>query len=127
MSQKVIPMVQSIYQTVKARQLQYVAHVVFDMPVVVQRQVLMVQLTSGLSPYSALSLVRQGIDALRQSTELFEVAHIFSTPWFDSGCLASVYEALLASALQKLRILRSCSSSKVFDILVSCKRYSLWS
>ena len=42
-----------------------IAHVVFDMPVVVQRQVLMVQLTSGFSPYSALSLVRQRIHALR--------------------------------------------------------------
>ena len=37
------------------------------------------EMTSGLSPYSALSLVRQRIHALRQSTELFEEAHIFST------------------------------------------------
>ena len=39
----------------------FIAHVVLDMPVVVQRQVLMVQMTSGLSPYSVLSLVRQRI------------------------------------------------------------------
>ena len=48
------------------------ALVVFDMPVVVQRQVVMVQMTSGLSPYSALSLVRQRIHALRQPTELIK-------------------------------------------------------
>ena len=35
--------------------------------------------TSCLSPYSALSLVRSRIHALRQSTELFEEAHMFST------------------------------------------------
>ena len=96
-----------------------IAHVVLDMPVVVQRQVLMVQMTSGLSPFSALSLVRQRIHALRQSTELFEVAHIFSTPWFYSGYMLGVsLRGLLASTLQKLWILRSCSSSKVVDILV---------
>ena len=33
-------------------------------------------MTSCLSPYSALSLVRQRIHALRQSTELFEEAHM---------------------------------------------------
>ena len=32
-------------------------------------------MTSGLSPNSALSLVRQRTHALRQSTELFEEAH----------------------------------------------------
>ena len=47
-----------------------IAHVVLDMPVVVQRQVLMVQMTSGLSPCLALSLVQQRIHALRQPTEL---------------------------------------------------------
>ena len=36
----------------------FIARVVLDMPVVVQRQVHMVQMTSCLSPYSALSLVR---------------------------------------------------------------------
>ena len=33
-------------------------------------------MTSCLSPYSALSLVRLRIHALRQSTELFEEGHI---------------------------------------------------
>ena len=56
-----------------------VEHVVLDMPVVVQRQVLMVQMTSCWSPYPVLSLVRQWIHALRQSRELFEEAHTFST------------------------------------------------
>ena len=37
------------------------------------------EMTSCLSPYSALSLVRLRIHALRKSTELFEEAHIFST------------------------------------------------
>ena len=37
------------------------------------------EMTSGLSPYSVLSLVRQRTHALRQSPELFEEAHIFST------------------------------------------------
>ena len=59
-----------------------IAHVVFDMPVVVQRQVLMVQWTSGFCPYSALSLVRQRIHALRQSTDLW---------WF------AVFSAMLGS------------------------------
>ena len=37
------------------------------------------EMTSCLSPCSALSLVRQRIHALHKSTELFEEAHIFST------------------------------------------------
>ena len=53
-------------------------------------------MTSCWSPYSALSLVRQRIHALRQSTELFEEAHILDVrvdsghrfhryAWFNSG------------------------------------------
>ena len=39
------------------------------------------EITSGLSPYSALSLVRQRIHAVRQSTRLSEIiSHYFS--WF---------------------------------------------
>ena len=53
-------------------------------------------LSGPFSPYSALSLVRQRIHALHQSTELFEEAHIFPREgdsghriqryaWFNSG------------------------------------------
>ena len=39
------------------------------------------EMTSGLSPYSALSLVRQRIHAVRQSTRLSgRISHYFS--WF---------------------------------------------
>ena len=51
-------------------------------------------MTSGLSRYSALSLVRLRIHALRQSTELFEVAHIFPR----EGGLKSVFGAMLGSS-----------------------------
>ena len=62
-----------------------VAHVVLYMPVVAQRQLLMVQMTSCLSPYSALSLVRQRTHALRQSMELFKGRRIQRYAWFNSG------------------------------------------
>ena len=43
---------------------------------------------------------------------------VFSSPWFDSGYILGVsLRGLLASTLQELRILRSCSSSSVVDIL----------
>ena len=72
--QRQIPMVRC--QVIDA----LIAHVVLDMPVVVQRQLLMVQMTSRLSPYSALSLVRQRIHAVRQSTRLSgRISHYFSS------------------------------------------------
>ena len=52
-----------------------IAHVVLDMPVVEQRQLLMVQMTSRLSPYSALSLVRRSylvVDLCRFSSAVVE-------------------------------------------------------
>ena len=86
-----------------------VAHVVLYMPVVAQRQLLMVQMTSCLSPYSALSLVRQRIHALRQSMELFKGRRIQRYAWFNSGYkfMRQTTEADFAGSLH----LALCSSS----------------
>ena len=74
------------------------------MPVVVQRQVLMVQVTSFLSPFSALSLVRQRIHALRQSVELLEEflalggLSEMTSCWSPYSAQCSVRQRILAHA-----------------------------
>ena len=52
------------------------------------------EMTSCLSPYSALSLVRQRIHALRQSTELVVSSHIFHVGFWEMTSCWSPYSAL---------------------------------
>ena len=86
------------------------------MPVVVQRQLLMVQMTSRLSPYSALSLVRQRIHAVRQSTRLSgRISHYFS--WFpgDDFMFVSVFSAEFGSSAD------TCTASVYYGLGFSLK------
>ena len=60
------------------------------------------EMTAGLSPYSALSLVRQRIHAVRQSTRLSgRISHVFHVKWFpgDDFMFVSVFSAELGSTV----------------------------
>ena len=64
------------------------------------------EMTSCLSPYSVLSLVRQRIHALRQSTELFGESHTF----LRDGRLGLLYSALCL-VQQRIHALRQSTAS----------------
>ena len=55
------------------------------------------EMSSCLSPFSALSLVRQRIHALRQSTELFEEAHTVAVLSLVMSLLAARADSSLLS------------------------------
>ena len=77
------------------------------------------EMTSGLSPYSALSLVRQRIHAVRQSTGLSGIiSHYFS--WFPGDdFMVSPYSALSLVRQRKHGLRQSTE-------LVVCSHISTW-